>query len=63
MKTCYGGYCIEHRDYSDIAPSVGMVLVIAGAVTITLILSVLISNGISLDTPLTTINDLNFIPY
>lgn len=63
MKTCYGGYCIEHRDFSEIAPSAGMVLVVVGAIAVTLFLVTLLSNGIFLDTPLTNINDMNFIPY
>lgn len=63
MKTCYGGYCIEHRDLGEIAPSIGLALVIVGAVVATILLATLISSGISSGTPLTTINDMNFIPY
>jgi len=58
MKTCYGGYCVEHkrgRGFSRMGPSAFKTFLVVVAIVTTLFVAADVLNKVSIDSYLTSI--------
>jgi len=61
-RTCVGGYCVEHREFSEVIPSAGTLLMVAVAIAIAALVATAVLNDASLSV-LADIDYTNFIGY
>jgi len=62
-RTCVGGYCVDHREFSESTPSKGTLLMVAGVIVVTALVVMAVLYDASLGTPLTNIDYMNLIGY